>query len=273
MGLEIGTTLVKRNEETRLQKLKGLNHFSQPKYDQALVIDPATCLRFFEDACKPFGPVFPTFSKTPVNGDEDYYRENNWFSSVDAEVLYSFVRSYRPKQVVEIGSGFSTRLTLRAIADGKLQTKVLSIDPAPRVPFGSNVSEHIQAKVEDVDLQTIASRLKAGDLLFIDSSHQIITGGDIPYLFLEVLPRLAKGVFIHIHDIFLPFDYPEEALLDRRNWAEQYLVHAFLAYNNSFQILWLARYMWEYHRCEILKLIPADGLVLPPSSLWIQKVA
>jgi hypothetical protein len=124
-----------------------------------------------------------------------------------------------------------------------------------------------------VDPSIIFDSLEEGDLLFIDSSHQIVTGGDVPYLFLEVLPRLKKGVLVHIHDVFLPFDYPEEPVLSGWGWGEQYLVHAFLAFNEVFQILWPARYVWGYRQDEVLDVIPADVNVFPPSSLWLERVA
>lgn len=271
MGFEIGTTLVRRSENARLRKLKESGHWSKPKYDQALSIDSAKCLRFLDDTCRPFSSSFRAFPKTPVNGDQEYYLENNWFRAVDAEILYSFVRRYQPRQIVEIGSGFSTRLILRAVSDSKLETKILSIDPAPRVPLGAGVTKHIQSCVEDVNFETIVDALKGGDLLFIDSSHIVKTGGDIPYLFLEVLPRLKRGVYIHIHDIFFPFDYSEE-WINQGAWSEQYLVHAFLAYNSAFQILWPARYMWEYHKPRVIEVIPSKPeLTRPPSSLWLKK--
>ena len=97
-------------------------------------------------------------------------------------------------------------------------------------------------------LSKILDLLSAGDILFIDSSHTVTTGGDVPYLFLEILPRLNPGVLIHIHDIFLPFDYPEQWVLEDWGWTEQYLVHAFLSYNQTFEILWPASYVWEHHR-------------------------
>lgn len=272
MGFEIGTTLVRRTEAARLQKLKESSHWSKPKYNQALAINSADCLHFLEDTCKPFTSSFRAFPKTPVNGGQEYYLENNWFGAVDAEILYSFIRRYQPKQVIEVGSGFSTRLILQAVTESKLDTKVFSIDPAPRVPLGPAVTRHIQSNVEDVEYETIVGALKDGDLLFIDSSHIVRTGGDIPFLFLEVLPRLKPGVYVHIHDIFFPFDYSEE-WVSQGAWSEQYLVHAFLSYNPVFEILWPASYMWAYHKPRVLEVIPANPvLIRPPSSLWLKKV-
>jgi hypothetical protein len=135
----------------------------------------------------------------------------------------------------------------------------------------SCASEVIQSKVEDVDLAVIADSLVEGDVLFIDSSHRIVTGGDVPYLFLEVIPRLRTGVLIHVHDVFFPFEYPEECVFQGWSWTEQYLVHAFLCFNDSFEILWPARYMWGYHQADVLEVIPADPSVYPPSSLWLKK--
>jgi hypothetical protein len=141
------------------------------------------------------------------------------------------------------------------------------------VEVAAHVTEHIRSTVEDLDSNFIIESLGPGDLLFIDSSHKIITGGDVPYLFLEVLPRLQQKVLIHVHDIFLPLDYPEEAVLPGWNWSEQYLVHAFLSFNEAFEILWPARYMWANHQRSVLNVIPAAESVFPPSSLWLEKTA
>jgi len=132
----------------------------------------------------------------------------------------------------------------------------------------------LKARVEDIEVEEILRLLSPGDILFIDSSHTIQTGGDVPYLFLEVLPRLQAGVLVHIHDIFFPFDYPSDWVMDGWGWNEQYLVHAFLAGNKAFEILWPARYLWERQRAAIVELIPsAAALNRQPSSLWLRKVA
>src|SRR5258705_12361590 len=120
------------------------------------------------------------------------------------------------------------------ISDEKFSASITSIDPHPNPGVAPYANEYIKAPVEDVAVERIVDLLNAGDILFIDSSHTVKTGGDVPYLFLEILPRLKPGVLIHIHDIFLPFDYPEQWVLQDWGWTEQYLVHAFLSFNRAF---------------------------------------
>jgi predicted O-methyltransferase YrrM len=184
------------------------------------------------------------------------------------------LRRFQPGNVVEVGSGFSTRVMRRAIKDGNLATRITSIDPHPNTNVQPYADEYIKAPVEDVEIARILKLLSAGDILFIDSSHTVKTGGDVPYLFLEVLPRLKPGVLIHIHDVFLPFDYPEQWVLNDWGWTEQYLVHAFLAYNRTFEILWPARYMWQHHQETIIEIIPSAAVAGScPTSLWLKKLA
>lgn len=268
VGLQIRTTLAEEVEKSRIEKLESSGHWEIARYDQGIEFSPETYLKFLRETCPPFRAQFEQFPKHTSEAGS-FYLENGYFQSVDAELLYSIVRSYRPRHVIEIGSGFSTHLISLALAAEQLSTTLTSIDPNPRVPVTSCVTRHIQMKAEESDPEFIINTLESADVLFIDSSHHVVTGGDVPFLFLEILPRLKAGVLVHIHDIFLPFDYPKEWKLQGWNWNEQYLVHAFLAFNNSFRILWPARYMWEYYRNEIMEIIPADSLSFPPSSLWL----
>jgi predicted O-methyltransferase YrrM len=270
-GLEIGTTLKKRIEDARLRKLQEKGHWLEPRYTQGLTLESEAALAFLSETCMPYRAEWERLPLS-ANGDESqYFLENGWFESVDAEVLYSIVRRFRPANIVEVGSGFSTRLMRRAINEGKLATKITSIDPHPNTSVQPYADEYIRAPVEDVEAAKILNLLSAGDILFIDSSHTVKTGGDIPYLFLEILPQLPPGVFIHIHDIFLPFDYPEEWVLEDWGWNEQYLVHAFLAYNQTFEILWPASYMWAHHRSEVAHVIRTASASARPASLLLKK--
>ena len=272
IGLEVGTTLKRRTEAARIQRLQSVGHWTKPRYDEGLDINPERNLEFLRRNCAPYRSDYLNFPRSS-NGDVNQFHLNNgWFGEVDAELLYGIIRQQKPQKVFEVGSGFSTRLMLRAIRDENLSTAITSVDPEPRVAIAHCVTEHLAAPVEHVDPARIIDYLDEGDLLFIDSSHCITTGGDVPYLLLEVLPKLKKGVLIQIHDIFLPFDYPEEWVSAGWGWGEQYLVHGFLCYNDVFEILWPARYMWEYYQPAVLDLIPADANIFPPSSLWLKKL-
>ena len=271
-GLEISTTLKKRIEAERLRKLQAGGHWGDPKYTAGLALDEKKILGFLNETCVPYQTEYQTFTANS-NGDEgQYFLENGWFESVDAEILYCVLRRFQPANVVEVGSGFSTRVMRRAINDGKLATRITSIDPHPNTSVAPYADEYIKSPVEEIEVSRIVNLLRAGDILFIDSSHTVKTGGDVPYLFLEILPRLKPGVFIHIHDVFLPFDYPEEWVLEDWGWTEQYLVHAFLAFNRAFEILWPASYAWQHYRPAVFRVIPNASLTARPSSLWIEKL-
>ena len=272
LGLEIGTTLKRRIEDERLRRLQASGHWEAQKYTAGLRVDDQAALQFLSETCAPYRSEYRTFAPSP-NGDESqYFLENGWFESVDAEILYSLLRRFQPANIVEVGSGFSTRVMRRAINEGKLATRITSIDPHPNTSVAPYADECIKSPVEDIEAERIVDILNAGDILFIDSSHTVKTGGDVPYLFLEILPRLKPGVLIHIHDIFLPYDYPEKWVFEDWGWTEQYLVHAFLSFNQAFDILWLGSYMWEHHAPEISALIPNASPLARPSSLWLKRL-
>lgn len=271
-GLEISSTLTKRIEDERIKKLRDKGHWTEAKYMLGLKLEDEKWAMFIEQICSPYRSEYERFPLSH-NGDKtQFFLDNGWFGSIDAEMLYSLMRSLNPAHVIEVGSGFSTRVMRQAIKEGRLQSRIISIDPHPNTSVQPYSDEYIKSPVEDVEQSRIIDVLQANDVLFIDSSHAVTTGGDIPYLFLEILPRLKPGVLIHIHDIFLPLDYPVQWVIDKWGWTEQYLVHAFLCYNNAFEILWPARYMWEFHRERVTSVIPLKAVDAVPSSLWLRKL-
>ena len=161
--------------------------------------------------------------------------DNDFFSGFDAAVYYSLIRYLQPGRIVEIGGGYSTRLAAKALAvNGRGKLTCIEPYPEPRLNGSEGVTELIQKRVEEVDLDFF-SCLEANDIVFIDSSHSVKFNSDVCFEFLEVLPRLACDVWVHVHDIFFPHDYPPEWLIDRRMALnEQYLLEAFLAFNTKF---------------------------------------
>jgi len=160
---------------------------------------------------------------------------NDFFSRFDAAVYYSLIRHLQPQRIIEIGGGYSTQIASHALArNGKGRLTCVEPYPEARLTNASLTVEIIQKRVEEIDVDFFAG-LETNDILFIDSSHAVKFGSDVFYEFLELLPRLNPGVWIHVHDIFFPHDYPAEWLLDRRlALNEQYFLEAFLAFNNSF---------------------------------------
>lgn len=193
-----------------------------------------------------FKSEYETFPRRKTSNPYQFYLNNGAFESVDAEILYCMIRYFKPRRIFEVGSGNSTLLSAQAILKNKEENKdyeceLLAIDPFPTSVLKTGfpgLSRVISQKVEDVPISQF-NKLGENDILFIDSSHVLKIGNDVQYLYLEVLPRLNKGVLIHIHDIFLPSEYPKEWVLKQyRFYTEQYLLQAFLTFNNVFEILW-----------------------------------
>jgi predicted O-methyltransferase YrrM len=184
-----------------------------------------------------------------------YYTRNGIFGPIDGAILYCMIRHARPRRIVEVGSGHSTFLMAQAILANQAEAggdpcTLTVIDPQPgeivRQGF-PGLNELRVMPVEAVPLE-VFQRLQASDMLFIDSSHALRIGGDVQFEYLEVIPRLARGVLVHAHDIFLPSEYPKRWVLsDYRFWTEQYLLQAFLAFNREFEVLWGGAYMLVYH--------------------------
>jgi predicted O-methyltransferase YrrM len=204
-----------------------------------------------------------------------YSPDNPQFGWLDAKALFVLFRAWRPKRVIEVGSGHSSLLMAdvnKRFLGGDMH--ITCIEPYPE-PFlrrtDCGIDRLIQAKVQDVPLEAFDA-LAAGDVLFIDSSHVSKAGSDVNHLFFEILPRLASGVRIHIHDVFLPFEYPRAWLLEQgRSWNEQYLLQALLMYNPVFEILFGSSYCaWKFP--ELMRnTIAGTEAVAAGGSLWIVK--
>jgi methyltransferase family protein len=197
-------------------------------------------------------------------GTDLYFTENNSFSFPCSASLHTMVRHFKPARVVEIGSGNSTRVLaealLRNAAEGSPADYTV-VDPYPgeRVVAGIPGLSRVDARpVEQVDPEFF-SLLGANDILFIDSGHTVRMGSDVNFLFLEVLPRLAPGVVVHIHDIPLPYEYPKVYATGsqfRVFWTESYLLQAFLAFNSEFEVLLALSYLHGQHQSALEKAFP-----------------
>lgn len=200
---------------------------------------------------------------------------NPMFGPGDAEIYYNLIRTYRPRRIVEIGSGNSTLMALKAIAanrsdESSYACAVTCIEPYEMPWLESTGLTVVRERVEEVDLSRFAD-LAENDILFIDSSHVIRPYGDVLREFQDILPSLAPGVLVHVHDIFTPRDYPEAWLrAERRLWNEQYLLEAFLAFNSRFSVLcannWLKHNHWDaFHRA-----CPMTTPEHEPGSFWMR---
>lgn len=205
---------------------------------------------------------------------ERFYESNGMFENVDPRALFCLLRMIRPKRIIEVGSGYSTLLMMDIndrFLGGSMQ--ITSIEPYPR-SFLSRASESGRIKLLTYRLQDVSARsfeqLEDGDILFIDSSHVSKTGSDVNRLLLEIIPTLKDGVYVHLHDIFLPDDYPKQWVIDDgRSWNEQYLLQAFLAFNRNFRVIFGAWYASHEFPDAISNLVgqrrPVGG------SFWIRR--
>lgn len=195
--------------------------------------------------------------------------QNDYFSGLDAVIYYSLIRRLKPRRIIEIGGGYSTRIAGKALAANQTG-RLTSIEPFPERLDGSSLGvELITKRVEEIEVSFFAS-LKANDILFIDSSHTVKFGSDVCYEFLEILPALSRGVWVHVHDVFFPHDYPAEWLLKRRlALNEQYLLEAFLAFNREFQIALANHWLALDHLAQVKRLwaSPNSG----SSSFWFYR--
>ena len=234
------------NDVTQLDLLR--NHFSKfrHEYDQL--------------------PVEPT------GKPGRFHLNNGLFDGTDALVAYCMIRHFQPRRIVEVGSGFSSLVAAEAITKNNNST-LICIEPFPadflRQGF-PGLHSLIEKKVEDIDIGFF-SQLESGDILFIDSSHTVKIGGDVNYLFLEVVPRLKPGVIVHVHDIFLPFDYRRDWVMDElRFWTEQYLLQTFLSFNSEFEVLIANAYLAHCYMDE-LKATFTNSPWWGGGSFWIRR--
>jgi hypothetical protein len=221
--------------------------------------------------------------KPPGSPAHTFYLSNGYYESIDAEIYYSIIRHFKPRRIYEIGSGFTTYLAAQAIQvnhqeDDAYQCELVAMEPFPNPVLQRGfpgLSRLITAKAQDVP-RTEFEKLEANDILFIDSSHVLKIGSDVQYEYLEILPRLKKGVMVHIHDVFLPMEYPEDWVLKRnRYWTEQYLLQAFLAFNSAFEVVLAGTYLHVKDPEELAATFKnySKGQSWRPGYFWMRKTA
>lgn len=265
-----------------------VDHYYDPLFDSRKIstnsISPGSSLKFNAQQQIKFLKQlnFTTeLAVIPIVSDSEtgYYHANGSFGSGDSELYYSIIREKKPGCILEVGSGFSTRIALKAVqknieTNSEYACSITCVEPF-EMPWLEKLGVHlIRKKVEELDI-SIFEALDEDDILFIDSSHIIRPGGDVFFIILRILPRLKKGVWIHFHDIFTPAEYPTDWLRDEfRMWNEQYLLEAFLVNNRSFEIVAALNFLNKNFRGEITSCFPvlAKERDREPSSFWIRKI-
>lgn len=223
----------------------------------------------------------PELNAMPLDnpGKPEFYYNNGSFGPVDSQYLYNAVRLFKPRKIIEIGCGFSTLMIENALRDNEREKpdshcKHICIEPyAPSWLEELNV-DLIRKRVELVDIELFRN-LDSGDILFIDSSHIIRPQGDVLFEYLEILPSLKPGVFVHIHDIFTPKDYLDEWVIDEiKLWNEQYMLEAFLSFNSRYKIIAALNHLKHNYFSEISRVCPILKKYHneEPCSFWISRI-
>lgn len=208
----------------------------------------------------------------------EFYYHNRSFGPPDAQYLYNIIRLFKPKKIIEIGSGYSTLMTINAVRQNKKNGQNYFCKHVCIEPYGVDWLEKlglkiIRERVEDINKDFFLN-LEANDILFVDSSHIIRPQGDVLFEYLEILPILKRGVLVHIHDIFTPKDYLDEWVLeDIKLWNEQYLLEAFLTFNGEYKIIASLNYLKHNYLSEISRACPIlkDMSDEEPCSFWIAR--
>jgi hypothetical protein len=214
------------------------------------------------------------FNTTLVN-PLDFHINNGSFESGDADFLYQFIRTVKPRKIIEIGCGESTKIIQLALkrnkAEDLYQAIHICIEPyeQPWLKEFPHI-DLIRKRVEAHDLDW-TQELEDGDLLFIDSSHIIRPQGDVVTEYLQILPKLSKGVYVQVHDIFTPRDYPKQWIVDDvRFWNEQYLFEALLSNTDRYRIVAALNYLKHEHYSELQRVCPYITANREPGSFYIQ---
>ncbi|MGC2063790.1 MAG: class I SAM-dependent methyltransferase [Thermodesulfovibrionales bacterium] len=233
-----------------------------------------------EDQLKLLDKFASYYAAQPFKDDKQeglrYYFVNPSYSYADAFFLYCMIRHLKPKRLIEVGSGYSSCASLDT---NELflnsQMAFTFVEPFPENLLSLTTRKDkasmklIPRNIQDVDLG-VFSELQANDILFIDSTHVSKTDSDVNYIFFELLPSLNKGVYIHFHDIFYPFEYPKDWVYEGRGWSEAYVLRAFLQFNKDFKIVFFSGFLFSFYKDIIARTMPLC-LKNAGGCIWIKK--
>lgn len=256
---------------------------NEPSELPGLTIDSNAARQLVQNHLRPFIQEFsreyPIEKPLTPHG---YYLINGSYMAVDAHMYWALIRHFRPSRIIEIGAGMSTVVAAAACQKNASQdqprTELIAIDPYPHPAVAAGLpglSKLIPQRIQDVPMELFTS-LTDGDFLFIDSTHVLRPGGDVQREYLEILPRLKPGVFVHIHDVHLPGTYPRVYMNNHWYWNEQFLLQAFLAFNDRFRVLWPGALMYAEHRSWMHEVFPEiDAMrkqfpLAEPSAFWMR---
>lgn len=212
----------------------------------------------------------------PTGRANEFFLCNRYYEMGDAEVAYAMVRRFKPRRILELGSGHSTLVLARAClanASEGSPAELIAVDPYPEKDLAgaAGLSQQRSCRAQDVPLAEFESLLP-GDVLFVDTSHTVKLGGEVNFVVLDVLPLLAQGVLVHFHDIWLPWEYHRTLVAEMgMAWNEQYLLQAFLSFNPHWEVLFAAQALARELPERFAALVPSFGGGNYPSAFWIRR--
>ena len=215
-------------------------------------------------------------SPAGAGGPHDYTEGTESYGILDAAVLYGTLRRLRPQRVIELGSGASTLVIAQAARENERDgapLRLAAFDPFPNVVSETlpGLAELNRRRAQDIPIE-VFEELADGDVLFVDTTHTVKLGSDVNFIVLDVLPRLAPGVVVHFHDIFLPYEYPRTWLEDfGLYWTEQYLLQAFLTHNPVWDIVCAVGALARDRREQLAGVVPAGVPVTGGGAFWIRR--
>ncbi len=257
------------------------DHYYQPQfvYNKNFNPDIPRGLNIQFDIAKQLSELSSFQYRNELAGDNQPFSifdlKNGAFEEGDAELYYLIIRNYKPSRIVEIGSGFSTKVATVAIEANRSEsfsTELLAIEPYEHKWLESLPHvKIIRQKVEDISLDFFRD-LESGDILFIDTSHIIRPENDVLYIFLKVLPLVPSGVIIHVHDIFTPRHYPADwSRKESRLWNEQYLLESMLIFSSDFEILFSLNHLYKSEYEQLKEVLVNINPSSNPGSFWMRK--
>jgi hypothetical protein len=280
--LELGCLPVLVHFYTPIPDIKDLEKreiWSKKRSLAGIDFRPEAQLKFLAELGKEFGHEC-SWSISSTSNPIEFSLSNNSFSFGCAAALHSIIRKYKPRRVVEIGSGASSMVISKALSlNTGVKSEYIIIDPYPSDLIRKGlpgVTQLIDQRVELLETD-LFEKLGENDILFIDSGHTVRTGGDVNFLFLDVLPLLSPGTLIHFHDIGMPYEYPHTYFTNpsfRVFWTEDYLLQAFLAFNDKFEILLAMTYIQAEHMDKFCEAFPNFDLtknLARSGSFWIKR--
>lgn len=274
------------SEIPNIRTLRGTTSWRKPRSFRGVLGDIDSQLAWIDSCTKDYRDALKRFaihkSAVRMNASDEGYGE------VEADFLYCFIRAHRPKQIVQIGCGVSTAVCLLAARDEDYSPRIVCIEPYPTAFLQRECKtgriDLVPQKVQDVGSEFV-QRLGVGDLFFVDSSHTLAPAGELNLIILEMLPRLAPGVYAHFHDIYFPYDYAPDMLSTALFFShESALLYAFLLMNRSFEIAGSLSMLHHQRPDDLRRIFPdihptvfEEGLTVQsgqfPSAIFLSRLA